>query len=82
MGWVLIASTRRIEQRAQFLSRALSAVKGKYLAFALPAYATVGMPNTSRIAADGRGNIDVGKRIFKVIAVRDAEQCKSSAANT
>ena len=74
MGWVLIASTRRFEQLAQFLSGALSALKGKYLAFAFPAYATVGMPNTRRIAADGRGDIDTGKRIFKVIAVRDAEQ--------
>lgn len=74
MELVLIASTRLIEQRAQFLSRALSAVKGKYLAFALPAYATVGMPKTGRIAADGRGNIDTGKRIFKVIAARDAKQ--------
>ena len=74
MGWVLIASTQRIEKRAQFLSRALSALKGKYLAFAFPAYATVGMPNTGRIAADGRGNIDTRKRIFKVIAARDAKQ--------
>ena len=74
MGLVLIASTRLIEQRAQFLSRALSAFKGKYLAFALPAYATVGLLNTGRLAADGRGNIDTRKRIFKVMAARDAKQ--------
>ncbi len=74
MASMLIASTWRIEQRAQFLSRALSAFKGKYLAFALAAYATVGLPNTGQIAADGRGDIHTRKRIFKVIAPRDAKQ--------
>lgn len=61
----------------QTLSRAISAFKGKYLAFALPAYATVGLSNKQLVFPQmERRNLDTRKRIFKAIAARDAEQAQ------